>query len=144
MSPRWALASYSCIFGKLDFDGDIVNSSNWRLQANADGESDESNSSIKHIYKYPQVVMPFQLHTPKNQTCSNFTHFFFIIFQTKFKQFLYSGNVVLLEFNTSMEFNENVTAACITDEPIASERETCITVGWPLNKGKFLIQFIFP
>lgn len=65
----------------------------------------------------------------------------FILFQTKFKQFLYSGNVVLLQLNKSIKFNENVTAACISDEPIDSERETCITVGWPMNNGKFPIEF---
>lgn len=115
MSPRWALASYSCIFGKFNLDGEIVNSSSWRLRTNADGESYESHSSIKRIFKYPQ---------------------------TKFKQFLYSGNVVLLELSTSIDFNENVTAACITNEPIDSDREICITVEWPANKGKFHIQII--
>lgn len=67
---------------------------------------------------------------------------YFPFIQTKFKQFLYSGNVVLLELSTSIEFNENVTAACITDEPINSEGETCITVGWPQNEGTISIQFI--
>lgn len=63
--------------------------------------------------------------------------FFFFLQQTKFKHFLYSGDVVLLELDTPIEFGETVTAACLNDEPIKDDIERCISVGWFSEEGKF-------
>lgn len=55
--------------------------------------------------------------------------------QTKFKHFLYSGDVVLLELDTPIEFGETVTAACLSSEPINDDMESCISVGWYSEEG---------
>lgn len=56
--------------------------------------------------------------------------------QTKFKHFLYAGDVVLLELDTPIEFSETVTAACLSDVPINKEDNSCISVGWYAAEGK--------
>lgn len=63
MSPRWALASYSCILGKFELNSEIENSSSWSLHINGykDNDDDDNNSSeiqqinVARIFKYPQV-----------------------------------------------------------------------------------------
>lgn len=62
MSPRWALASYSCILGKFELNSEIENSSSWSLHINGfkDNDDDNNNSEIQQInvariFKYPQV-----------------------------------------------------------------------------------------
>lgn len=55
--------------------------------------------------------------------------------QTKFKHFLYSGDVVLLELDMPLEFGETVTAACLNDEPLDSDTDSCISVGWYSDEG---------
>lgn len=54
----------------------------------------------------------------------------------KFKESVHFGNVVLLELKISLDFNENIAAACLTDEPIDYENEKCYTNSWFENEGK--------
>lgn len=60
---------------------------------------------------------------------------FLLCLQAKFKHFLYSGDVVLLELENPLEFGETVTAACLSDEPINKDAEFCISVGWFSEEG---------
>lgn len=66
MSPRWALASYSCILGKFEISSEVEKKPNWNLLVTRsstdddDVDNDEINSksqqvNISRIFKYPQV-----------------------------------------------------------------------------------------
>lgn len=65
VSPRWALASYSCILGKFDISSEVEKTFNWNLlvkrTSSDDNSSDEKNNlksqlvNIARIFKYPQV-----------------------------------------------------------------------------------------
>lgn len=48
---------------------------------------------------------------------------------------MYSGDVVLLELDTPLEFGDTVTAACLNDEQINDDAETCMSVGWYSEQG---------
>lgn len=56
VSPRWALASYSCIYGRLEFINDMMIPFTWRLKFNFSNDQMENQSiNIVNIHKYPQV-----------------------------------------------------------------------------------------
>lgn len=63
MSPRWALASYSCILGKFDWTSEVEKTLNWYLQVNGSNYDDENESTelqqvnVVRIFKYPQVIL---------------------------------------------------------------------------------------
>lgn len=60
VSPRWAVASYSCILGKFELNSE-VQSFNWYLQVNGSDYEDENRGTepqqvnVVGIFKYPQV-----------------------------------------------------------------------------------------
>lgn len=62
MSPRFALASYSCILGKFEITTEVEKTLNWNLQVNGSNSNEEDNSNsepqqvnVARIFKYPQV-----------------------------------------------------------------------------------------
>lgn len=63
VSPRWALASFSCVLGKFELSTDVEKTSNWHLQVNGsyydDDKGDDSTQlqqvNVLRILKYPQV-----------------------------------------------------------------------------------------
>lgn len=63
VSPRWALASYSCILGKFDWTSEVEKTLNWYLQVNGSNYDDENESTelqqvnVVRIFKYPQVIL---------------------------------------------------------------------------------------
>lgn len=69
MSPRWALASYSCILGKFEIGSEVEKTFNWNLLVNrsssVDGDNDDESSTksqqvnVARIFKYPQVRVFF-------------------------------------------------------------------------------------
>ncbi|XP_055326468.1 uro-adherence factor A-like isoform X3 [Sitodiplosis mosellana] len=115
VSPRHALASYSCILGKFELTSEVEKTLSWYLQVNGSNYDDEHESTelqqvnVARIFKYPQ---------------------------TKSKHFLYSGDVVLLELDAPIEFGESVTAACLSNEPINDDVESCISAGWFSEEGE--------
>lgn len=54
---------------------------------------------------------------------------------------MYAGDVVLLELDKAIEFNEAVTSSCLSDEPVDSNKESCVTVFWLHDKGKYFSVF---
>lgn len=42
---------------------------------------------------------------------------------------------MLLELDTPLQFGDTVTATCLNDEPIDSDKDTCISVGWYSEEG---------
>lgn len=54
---------------------------------------------------------------------------------------MYAGDVVLLELNEAIEFNEVVASSCLSDEPVDSNKESCVTVSWLHDKGKYFTVF---
>lgn len=63
MSPRWALASYSCILGKFEISSEVEKTFNWDLlveRPSSEDDDDESSTksqrvNVVSIFKYPQV-----------------------------------------------------------------------------------------
>lgn len=67
VSPRWAMASYSCILGKFELTTEVEKTLNWNLQVNGSSSDDQDdyNSESQHvnvvrIFKYPQVIFVYQ------------------------------------------------------------------------------------
>lgn len=58
-------------------------------------------------------------------------------FQAKFKQFLYTGDFVLLELEEAIQFSEWASSACLSNSQI-DPTELCMTAGWgaDLKQGK--------
>lgn len=143
MSPQWALSSYSCIFGKPEITNNKHFSHNWQLQTitwNGDNEAVQTQSvNVARIHKYPQVS--HDLFGSNNlfscsQRLEEKIFMDFCLFQTKFKHFLYSGDVALLELADVIDFDKGTAAACLTDEPIDKNSDECVTIGWLDNKGE--------
>lgn len=119
VSPRWALASYSCIMGKTEFiDNRNVGELTWMLFAGTShfnsslvSGSDRQNGTfqvveVRRIVPYPQA---------------------------KYKQFLYSGDVVLLELASPLRLNERIGSACLTERAMIDEEQLCLTAGWGVD-----------
>lgn len=150
MSPRWALASYSCILGKFEISSEVEKTFNWNLLVtrSSSGDDDDHESNLKsqqvnvaRIFKYPQVRIFMKLIYSCREKRHIILNSFPFISQTKFKHFLYSGDVVLLELETPLEFGETITAACLNSKPIDSDTDACISVGWFTENG---MQFFYP
>lgn len=60
------------------------------------------------------------------------------LFQAKFKRFLYTGDVVLLELDSNLNYTQTAISACMSKEEISTE-QICMTAGWGVYKpgGKF-------
>lgn len=64
VSPRWALASYSCILSKFEVNSEVEMPMNWYLQvngSNVDNENEIQSQQVDvvRIFKYPQVRWVF-------------------------------------------------------------------------------------
>lgn len=53
VAPRWALASYSCVFGKTNYAHDLIGHISWTLQIGNNVNVQRIN--VERIYTYPQV-----------------------------------------------------------------------------------------
>lgn len=56
--------------------------------------------------------------------------------QAKYKQFLYSGDVVLLELASPLRLNERIGSACLTERAMIDEEQLCLTAGWGVDPAE--------
>lgn len=50
--------------------------------------------------------------------------------QSKYKQFMYTGDVALLELSSPLKLNEAVGSVCMAEAASISSEQRCVTAGW--------------
>uniref|UniRef100_A0A1B0D3E0 Peptidase S1 domain-containing protein n=1 Tax=Phlebotomus papatasi TaxID=29031 RepID=A0A1B0D3E0_PHLPP len=113
VAPRWAVSTYSCIIGRTELVDGRNSAVDWKVFAGDRVFTRQLNNStqiatVKNIYTYPQA---------------------------KFKQFLYSGDIALLELEDSLKWEPTLSSSCLSIEPSASINSeiSCITAEWDTN-----------
>uniref|UniRef100_A0A1B0CML0 Trypsin-like serine protease n=2 Tax=Lutzomyia longipalpis TaxID=7200 RepID=A0A1B0CML0_LUTLO len=113
VAPRWVLSSYSCIIGRTELVDGRNSAVDWKIFAGDRHFTRQLNDStrsvaVKNIYTYPQA---------------------------KFKQFLYSGDIALLELENSLHKESKHETSCLSVQPPSSisAEMSCITAEWDAN-----------
>ncbi|CAH0558245.1 unnamed protein product [Brassicogethes aeneus] len=103
ISPLWVAASYSCVTSKDARD--------WMLYAGSTSFFGGDNSTTQSKRVKEIVVHP----------------------QTKFVQFQYNNDVVLVRLDSALTLTRNVSAICLPDKDI-EPRQLCVIAGWGVSQ----------
>ncbi|KAF5269253.1 hypothetical protein FQR65_LT02554 [Abscondita terminalis] len=109
IAPRWAIASYSCVYGK---NHAFTNSKpEWYLHAGGTNFSINMENStqvrlVENIIPHPQV---------------------------KFVELVYINDIALIELASALTLGPNISAICLPRDEI-EPRQLCVTAGWGVNK----------
>ncbi|KAK4879292.1 hypothetical protein RN001_007438 [Aquatica leii] len=109
IAPRWAIASYSCVFGKESM---LSNKFEWSLYAGGTNFSVNTDNSTTQI----RLVASLIPHP-----------------QVKFVEFVYTNDIVLVELESPLTLGPNVSAICLPNNEI-EPRQLCVTAGWGINQ----------
>jgi hypothetical protein len=122
VSPKWALASYSCLNGGNSEPSKSHHDREWILfagdnvfpnKSSQGSDSPAQFSKIKSIHEYPQA---------------------------KYKKFVYSNDFVLLELASPLKFDDFISSTCLSENLDLSETE-CVTTGWSVDSANVYHQY---
>lgn len=105
VTPLWAVTSYSCIAGRTS---QPINEDDWFLYAGGTKKGDITSQ----VRKLSEIV----IHP-----------------QTKFSNFGFKNDIVLLKMRKPVNINVNVSAVCLPNDGI-EPRQLCVVAGWGINK----------
>ncbi|XP_057671957.1 uncharacterized protein LOC130903730 isoform X2 [Diorhabda carinulata] len=105
VTPIWAVTSYSCIAGRTS---QPINEEDWFLYAGGTNKGDVSSQ----VRKLSEIV----IHP-----------------QTKFSNFGFKNDVVLLKMKKPVNIDVNVSAVCLPNNGI-EPHQLCVVAGWGVDK----------